>query len=131
MHFKQFIRTKRARSGIKLYQLCADNRITLGFLVYCGKGMFGDDDLNSDMPSAERIPSVLLELFLGKAHVLFTDNYYTSPTFAKHFTDSSTHLCRTIRTNRYNYSKDVINEAVEKGNVVFYLNTDDPMIACK
>ena len=28
-------------------------------------------------------------------------------------------------------SKDIINEALEKGDAVFYLITDDPMIACK
>ena len=131
LHFKQFIRTKTARFGIKLYKLCTDNGITLDVLVYCGKGMFGDDDLNSDMPSTERIPSVLTEPFLGKGHVLFTDNDYTSPTLAKHFTDNSTHLCETIRANRYNYSKHKINEVLEKGDAVFYLNTDDPMMACK
>ena len=54
-----------------------------------------------------------------------------SPTLAKHFTDNSTHLCGAIRTNRYNYSKDIINEALEKGDAVFYLNTDEAMIACK
>ena len=93
--------------------------------------MFGDDDLNSDMPSNERIPSVLMEPFLSKGHVLFTDNYDTSPTLANYFTDNSTHLCGTIRTNRYNYSKDLINGALEKSDGVFYLNTDDPMIDCK
>ena len=83
------------------------------------------------MPSTERMASVLMEPFLGKGHVLFTDNYYTSLLLAKHFTDSSTHLCGTIGRNRYNYSKDIINDALEKGDAVFYLNTDDPMIACK
>ena len=72
-----------------------------------------------------------MEAFLGKEHVLFTDNYYTSPTLAKHFTDNITHLCGAIRTNRYNYSKDIINETLEKGDAVFYLNTDEAMIACK
>ena len=131
LHFKQFIRTKRARFGIKLYELYTENGITLDVLVYCGKGMFGDDDLNSDIPTTERIPSVLMVPFFCKGHVLFTDNYYTSPTLAKHFTDNSTHLYETIRTNRYNYSTDIINEALEKGDALFYLKTDNPMIACK
>ena len=84
------------------------------------------------MPSTKRIPSVLMEHFLGKGHVLFTDSYYTSPTLAKHFTDNSTHLCAgRIRTKSYNYSKDIVNEALEKGDADFYRNTDDPMIARK
>lgn len=75
LKFKQFIRTKRARFGIKLYELCPSSEITLDFLVYCGKGMYDDDDLHSDMPSSERVPMVLMEPFI------FTDNYYTSPNF--------------------------------------------------
>ena len=35
LHFKQFIRTKRARFGIKLYELYTENGITLDVLIYC------------------------------------------------------------------------------------------------
>jgi len=34
--FKQFIRTKRARFGIKLFELCTSNGILLDFLIYHG-----------------------------------------------------------------------------------------------
>lgn len=71
----QFIRKKRARFGIKLHELCTNNGITLDVLVYCGKRMFADDNLNSSMPSTERIPFVLMEPFLDKGHILFNDNY--------------------------------------------------------
>ena len=63
LHFKQFIGTKRARFGIKLYELCTSSGIALDFLVYYGKGMFKDDDPYYDMPSSERIP---FNLFSGK-----------------------------------------------------------------
>ena len=54
--------------------------------------MFADDDINSEMPSSERIPSVLMETFLGKGYMLFTDNYFTSPTIAKYLIANKTHL---------------------------------------
>ena len=60
LHFKQFIRTKRVRFGIKNYELCTSDGITIDFIIYCGKGMFSDDDPHSDMPSTERIPAVLM-----------------------------------------------------------------------
>ena len=81
LHFKQYIKTQRNRFGIKLYDLTTSNGITLDLLVYHDKGTFSGDDPNSDMPTTERIPSVMMELFLGKGHILFTDNYYTSPSF--------------------------------------------------
>ena len=40
------------------------------------------EDGNEDMPSTERIPAALMEPFLDKGHILFTDNYYTSPSLA-------------------------------------------------
>lgn len=40
LHFRQYIKTKRARFGIKLYELTAADGITLDVLVYCGKGMY-------------------------------------------------------------------------------------------
>ena len=34
--FKQYIRTKRSRFGIKLYELCTHNGFLLGFIIYHG-----------------------------------------------------------------------------------------------
>ena len=36
LFFKQYIRTKRSRFGIKLYELCTHNGILLGFMIYHG-----------------------------------------------------------------------------------------------
>lgn len=45
--------------------------------------MFSKHDPHSDKPSLECIPAVLMKPFLGKRHVLFTDNYYAGLTLAK------------------------------------------------
>ena len=105
--FRQYIKTKRARFGIKLYELTTSDGITLDFLVYSGKGMFYDDNHHNEMPSTERIPSVLMGPYLGKGHILFTDNYYASPTLASFFLANKTHLCGTVRNNRKHYPKDL------------------------
>ena len=36
LSFQQYIKTKRARFGIKLFQLCTSNGIQLDFIVYHG-----------------------------------------------------------------------------------------------
>ena len=95
------------------------------------KGMFADDSPNSDMPATERIPAVLMENYLGKEHTLYTDNFYTSPTLAPYFLKNKTHLVGTMRSNRYNYSKDIVTVNLEKGKASFYLQEQDPMIAIK
>ena len=131
LKFKQYIRTKRARFGIKLYKLCTSAGITLDFLVYCGKGMFDDDDLHSDFPTSERIPTVLMEPFIGKGHVLYTDNFYTSPLLANHFLANKTHLCGTIKNNRKNFCKEIVTENLEKGTAAFYKCNEKKAVAIK
>ena len=64
LKFKQYVKTKRSRFGIKLYKLATSHGITLDLLVYSGKGMFGEDDPNSDIPATGRIPSLPMEPFL-------------------------------------------------------------------
>ena len=125
LKFRQYIKTKRARFGIKLCELCTSDGITLDFLVYCGKGMFSNDAPNSDMPATERIPSVLMSPHLGKGHILYTDNYYTSPTLASYFLKNNTHL-GTVRSNRYNFPKDLIPIPSEKAKASFYCQEEDP-----
>ena len=61
--------------------------------------MFSDDDPYYDMPSSERIPSILIQPFLRKGHTLYTDNYYTSPSLEKILLENKTHLCGTICSN--------------------------------
>ena len=114
LQFKQYIKTKHARFRIRLYEMCTSDSITLDFLIYCGKGMFHADDPNSDMPTTERILAVLMESNFGKGYCLFTDNFYTSPSLAQFFLENETHLVGTIKVNRYNFPKDIMNEPLEK-----------------
>ena len=132
LHFKQYIKTKRRRFGIKLYELTTSNGITLDLLVYPGKEMFSGDDPNSDMPTTECIPSVLMEPFLGKGHILFTDNYYTSSSLASFFLDNQTHLCGTICPNRRHYPKEIVSTNLQWSEAVFYkAKNGKAMLACK
>ena len=120
LHFKQYIKTKRSRFGIKLYELTTSNGVTLGLLVYLGKGMFPGDNPNSDMPTTERIPSVEGPHILGKGHILFTDNYYTSPYLASFFLDNQTHICGTICPNHRHYSRELGYTNLQQSEAVFY-----------
>ena len=132
LHFKQYIKTKRSRFGIKLYELTTSKGIALDLLVYPGKGMFSGDDPKSDMPTTECIPSVLMELFHRKGHILFTDNYYTNPSLASFFLDNQTHLCGTIRPNRRHYPKELVNTNLQRSEVVFCkAKNGKAMLACK
>ena len=91
--------------------------------------MYSDDDLYSKMPPSEHIPLVLMEPFLGKGHVLYTDNFYTSPLLAKHFSSKDTHLCGKIKKNRKNVCTDIVTEQLYKRTAVFYKCKETEMVA--
>lgn len=131
LKFRQYIKTKRARFGVKFYELCTSDGITLDFLIYCGKGMFHEDDPYQEMCATERIPAVLMDAFLGIGHILFTDNWYTSPTLAKFFLGNSTHLVGTVRSNRINFPTELNDINLEKGKAAFMMQEVDPMVVVK
>ena len=94
--------------------------------------MFSGDDPNSDMPTTECIPSVLMEPFLGKGHILFTDNYYTSPSLASFFLDNQFHLSGTICPNLRYYPKKLVKTNLQLSEAVFYeVKNGKGMLACK
>ena len=43
----------------------------------------------------------------GKGHVIYTDNFYTSPTLAYNLRQRGIGLVGTVRTNRKGYPKDL------------------------
>lgn len=51
LHFKQHIKTKSTRFGIKLYEVKSSNGIALDFLAYCRKGMLYNYHENKEMPT--------------------------------------------------------------------------------
>ena len=79
---------------------------------------------NLDIPSTERIPSVLITPYFGKGHILFTDNFYTSPTLASYFLSRQTHLCGTVRRNRKHFPCDIENVDLDKGTSTFMKHTN-------
>ena len=106
LSFRQFITTKRVRFGY-IYQLCSSSGVLLDFFVYHGNSTAELMDLPR-LQTTEKIPVTLLQLYLNNGHVLFTDNFYTTPrlqwkflvtvTFAldfEHFTMNSSALGAT------------------------------------
>ena len=61
-----------------------------------------------------------MEPFLGKGQILFTDNYYTSPSLASFLLDNQTRLCGTMRPNRRHYPKELVNTNLQRSEGVFY-----------
>ena len=117
--FKQYIRTKQARFGIKLFELCTDKGILLDFLVYHGKM---SQELvtiaGQDLLTSEKIPITLMEKFLNKGHRLFLDNYCNSPKLVQYLLEQGTKVVGTVRPNRQNFNKVSIY-TTDRGLLIF------------
>ena len=77
--------------------------------------MFYDDNFE-ELPQSEMIPVSLMEPYLNRNHILFTDNYYTSVTLAQ------------FRINRKHFSKELTDIGLEKGTAAFTRLRNIPQI---
>ena len=119
--FKQYIKTKRSRFGIKFFELTTADGILLDFMIYQGNmepALFQPPGENWLI--TERIPLTLAQPYLDKGHTLTLDNWYTTPKLADYLMERSTKLVGTIRANRKNFPKDFpADKAMPKGGAAF------------
>ena len=120
LSFQQYIKSKRARFGMKLYQLCTSNGILLDFIVYHGNLAPQLIEMEEGVLITERIPATLMEKHFGKVHNLYIDNFYTSLRLAKYLIENGTNVTGTIRENRKQVLLELKNKSLQKGEAAFY-----------
>ena len=111
LSFKQYIKNKPVRWGIKLWVLCeAKTGYVFNFQVYLGKEQ-GAVEYNL----ARRVVKHLLAPIEDKYHNLYMDNFYCDPHLFLELETKKVLACGTIRANRKGFPKDlVITPAMEK-----------------
>ena len=114
LSFQQYIKSKRARFGIKLYQLCTSNGIHLDFIVYHGNIAPQLIEMEEGALITERIPATLMERYFGKGLNLYIDNFYTSLRLAKYLIENGTNVTGTIRENRKQFLLELKNTILQK-----------------
>jgi hypothetical protein len=111
LSFKQYIPSKRHRFGIKLFILCdCKTGIILDFIVYTGKTT--NIDKIEKLGISGSVVSTLLKNRLNLGHILYTDNWYTSPALCSYLHENKTALCGTVKPNRKGMPKlpDILNK---------------------
>lgn len=112
--FKQYIKSKRHRFGIKLYVLCdCETGYALDFIVYIGKDTDLHNDANPHLGITGAVVVQLLTPYLNKGHSLYTDNFYSSPSLSQFLLDKKTNSCGTVRQNRKDMPQ--LTEKLKKG----------------
>lgn len=116
--FRQYIKNKKARYGIKFYELTTDDGYVLNIHMYCGK----DQDIESIEVDASKLEQTVFRLFgpyLYKGHNLYMDNYYNSVKLSKKLLNAKTHTNGTLRVNRKGNPKLVVTRKLKKGEHIW------------
>ena len=111
LSFKQYIKNKPVRWGIKLWVLCeAKTGYVFNFQIYLGK-----EEGAVEHNLARRVVKHLLAPIEGKYHNLYMDNFYCDPHLFLQLETKKVLACGTIRANRKGFPKDiVVTPAMEK-----------------
>lgn len=109
--FRQYIKNKRHKYGIKFFELAESNGMILRLCIYSGEAFEDVDHLGQ--PGA--IVCKLMADYLDKGHVLFTDNYYNSVTLTEKMTERSTYIVGTLRSDRKRNPLEVVKKKLKKG----------------
>lgn len=100
LSFKQYIKSKRHRFGIKLYILCdCETDFILNFSIYTGASDC-KDPLEDQLGKSGVIVKKLIKPYFNHGYSLYTDNFYTSPTLAMYLHKKKINSCGTVRKNR-------------------------------
>lgn len=123
----QYIKTKRARFGIKSYELCESSSGYLWkFFIYTGKTTTTPETRQmigaaEDDGATTLIVLKLVQDLYDKGHVLFMDNFYNAPALARLLKRRGIDCIGTLRLNRKNVPgpvSDIRAKSMRKGQVV-------------
>lgn len=111
--FRQYIKNKKYKYGIKLYILSTPSGIVQKFAVYTGA-------LN-DFGGSKHTQKIVLHLLNEKfdcGHHVYMDNFYNSFALAKTLLNRKTHCTGTLRMKRQNNPKEIETAKLKRGEIV-------------
>ena len=109
--FKQFMKDKPMKSGIKLWVMAdSGTAYCYNLEVYTGKH---GQQINRLMGLSAQVITGLTKPIHNFGHIIYMDNFYTSPILVKYLASWKTYLCGTMRPNHLGYPADIIKMNAE------------------
>ena len=102
--FRQYIKGKKHKYGVKFYELCESDGLILRSFIY---SRLPYPDTNY-LGQTGTIVLKLMEDFLGKEYSVFADNFYNSAKLGKHLSKQKTYIYGTLCGNRKGNLRNVI-----------------------
>lgn len=106
LHFKQYIKNKRSRFGIKLFCLCPSDPkfrgYTYSFGLYIGKDVYDVRHIPGTevLSMSERVVVYLMQNLLNEGREVILDNWYLSERLAQFLLSKSTYVTGTVTVRR-------------------------------
>lgn len=120
--FRQYLPAKSHKYVVKVYKICTPEGYTYNLQIYAGKNIPNVSENNRG--HTYNVCMDLLEGLLHEGRTLFIDNYYTSVQLCRDLLDSQTYVCGTLRSNRKENPKDVVNKKLKRGQIYGQQNRD-------
>lgn len=114
LSFRQFMKGKKSKYGIKFFELTTPDGYVLNINIYAGKS-----DESNAVPKTLTIVEKLAELYLDQGHHIYLDNFYNSIQLSEYLLSRKTHSTGTLRKNRNRNPRKVIHAKVPKGEQVW------------
>lgn len=111
--FRQYIKGKRHKYGIKIYSLCEPHGLVVRFTIYTGS----EGEL-SGKGHASKVVMHLMRGKLNEGHALFMDNYYNSFPLASSLLSKKTYCTGTLRLDRKHLPEEVKAAKPKKGETI-------------
>uniref|UniRef100_A0A672FCW1 PiggyBac transposable element-derived protein domain-containing protein n=1 Tax=Salarias fasciatus TaxID=181472 RepID=A0A672FCW1_SALFA len=100
LSFKQYMKDKPTKWGLKFFVLADNNGYTVDFQLYSGKSKPSEKGLSFDV-----VASLVSRAYLGAGYIVYCDNFYTSPLLFRHLGQLGFGACGTYRQGRVGVPK--------------------------
>lgn len=109
--FRQYLKNKSHKYGIKLYVLTTSDGFILNFLLYTGKGTI----VSENSTHTAEVVKQLMKNYLNKGYWVFMDNYYNSVSLADYLVKNKTYVTGTLNPKRKDNPKSLMKKTLKKG----------------
>ncbi|CAI6355744.1 unnamed protein product [Macrosiphum euphorbiae] len=106
--FRQYIKNKKNKYGIKFFELCTPDGYVLNTEIYKGK-----TDQVSNGSKINDLVIRLMKPYLNKGHHLYMDNFYNSVDLSNILYKKKTHTTGTLRSNRKKNPKSITTKTLK------------------
>ncbi|XP_059060598.1 piggyBac transposable element-derived protein 4-like [Achroia grisella] len=117
LKFRQYIKNKSHKYGVKLYKLCTPEGYSYNTIIYTGK--------EGNRREQDHGKMTVLRLIKGlenEGRIVIADNFYSSIGLAEELLKQKTFYCGTLRSNRRGLPKKVISTKLKKGHTMGKMN---------